>query len=70
MLPFIYRVHENPDFEKVKELNKFLFNFGLKIKANADNIYPQEFAKILKEVKGKRRRKSNFKFDIKNIKSC
>ena len=55
--PFIYRVHENPDFEKVKELNKFLFNFGLKIKANADNIYPQEFAKILKEVKGKEEEK-------------
>lgn len=28
--PFIYRVHEEPDLEKVQELNKFLFNFGLK----------------------------------------
>ena len=55
--PFIYRVHEDPDIDKVKELNKFLFNFGLKIKANADNIYPQEFAKILKEVKGKEEEK-------------
>ena len=27
--PFIYRVHETPDLEKVEELNKFLFNFGL-----------------------------------------
>ena len=51
--PFIYRVHEKPDYEKVQELNKFLFNFGLKIKANKDNIYPKEFAKILEEVKGK-----------------
>ena len=51
--PFIYRVHEEPDYEKVQELNKFLFNFGLKIKANKDNIYPKEFAKILEEVKGK-----------------
>lgn len=51
--PFIYRVHEQPDLEKVQELNKFLFNFGLKIKANKDNIYPKEFAKILDEIKGK-----------------
>lgn len=51
--PFIYRVHEKPDIEKIQELNKFLFNFGLKIKANKDNIYPKEFAKILEETKGK-----------------
>ena len=51
--PFIYRVHETPDYEKVQELNKFLFNFGLKIKANKDNIYPKEFSKILEEIKGK-----------------
>ena len=51
--PFIYRVHEKPDYEKVQELNKFLFNFGLKIKANKDNIYPKEFAKVLEEVQGK-----------------
>lgn len=55
--PFIYRVHEEPDFEKVQELNKFLFNFGLKIKANKDNIYPKEFSKILEEIKGKEEEK-------------
>lgn len=55
--PFIYRVHEEPDFEKVQELNKFLFNFGLKIKANKDNIYPKEFAKVLEEIKGKEEEK-------------
>lgn len=51
--PFIYRVHENPDLEKITELNKFLFNFGYKIKANKDNVYPKEFSKVLEEVKGK-----------------
>ena len=55
--PFIYRVHEDPDLEKVQELNKFLFNFGLKIKANKDNIYPKEFSKVLEEVKGKEEEK-------------
>ena len=51
--PFIYRVHEAPDLEKIQELNKFLHNLGYKIKANKDNIYPKEFAKVLDEVKGK-----------------
>ena len=55
--PFIYRVHEEPDLDKVQELNKFLFNFGLKIKANKDNIYPKEFSKILEEVQGKEEEK-------------
>lgn len=55
--PFIYRVHEDPDLEKIQELNKFLFNFGMKIKANKDNIYPKEFAKILEDVKGKEEEK-------------
>ena len=26
--PFIYRVHEEPDIDKIKELNKFLYNLG------------------------------------------
>ena len=51
--PFIYRVHEEPDLEKIKELNKFLYNYGLKIKASKDNIYPKEFEKVLEEIKGK-----------------
>ena len=51
--PFIYRVHEVPDFDKIKEVNKFLYNFGLKIKANQDNIYPKAFSQVLEEIKGK-----------------
>ncbi len=52
-VPFIYRVHEEPDIEKIKELNKFLFNLGYRIHANKDNIHPSAFAKVLEEVKGK-----------------
>ena len=51
--PFIYRVHEDPDIDKVKELNKFLWNFGYKIHINQDKVHPTEFAKVLEEVKGK-----------------
>lgn len=51
--PFIYRVHEEPDLDKVKELNQFLWNFGYKIHINQDKVHPTEFAKVLQDVKGK-----------------
>lgn len=51
--PFIYRNHEAPDLDKIKELNKTLWNFGYKIKVSKEDIvYPNEFAKILEDVKG------------------
>lgn len=52
-VPFIYRVHEEPDIEKVKELNRFLFNFGYKIHISQDKVYPSAFSKVLEEIKGK-----------------
>lgn len=51
--PFIYRVHEEPDIEKVKELNKFLYNIGLKIKITGGKVYPTEVSKILEQIKDK-----------------
>lgn len=51
--PFIYRVHEVPEQEKIEELNKFLYNFGYKIKGSKDNIHPKAFAEVLEDIKGK-----------------
>ncbi len=50
--PFIYRVHEEPDEEKIDELNKFLFNFKYKIKYSKDNIHPKAFAEVLEKIVG------------------
>ena len=55
--PFIYRVHESPDEEKVKELNSFLYNFGYKIKGSKENIHPKAFSTILEDIKGKNEEK-------------
>ena len=55
--PFIYRVHEVPDQEKITELNKFLFNFGYRIKGSKENIHPKMFSDILEAVKGKEEEK-------------
>lgn len=55
--PFIYRVHEEPDLDKTRELNGFLYNFGLNIKIVNEKVYPNEFAKALEKVKGKEEEK-------------
>ena len=51
--PFIYRVHENPDQDKVDELNKFLYNLGYKIKTSKDEIHPKSFSVVLSDIEGK-----------------
>lgn len=51
--PFIYRVHPAPDYDKIQELNKFLWNLNYRVKANKDNIYSKAFAEVLDEIKGK-----------------
>lgn len=51
--PFIYRVHEAPDMDKVSELNKFLFNLGYRIKCKKEEVHPTAFAEVLNEIKGK-----------------
>ena len=51
--PFIYRVHEKPDEEKITDLNKSLYNFGYRIKGKKDDVKPKAFSDILEDVKGK-----------------
>ncbi len=51
--PFIYRVHEIPDIDKVKDLNKFLWNLGYKIKITQETVHSKSFADVLERVKGK-----------------
>lgn len=51
--PFIYRVHEEPDLEKVSELNKFLFNFGYRVRCTKEAVHSTAFEEVLEKVKGK-----------------
>ncbi len=52
-IPFIYRVHEEPDYDKISETNHTLGSFGTFIKATKDNISPMAFAETLKNSKDK-----------------
>lgn len=53
-LPFVYRVHDTPDSEKILQLGIFINNFGYTLKTGAnDEIHPKEIQKLLNNVKGK-----------------
>lgn len=49
LYPFIYRVHDNPDIEKLKNLSEFVHQFGYKVDVNNKD----SLGKLLEEVKGK-----------------
>lgn len=48
--PFVYRVHEEPSFDKISDVNVFLNAFDLRIKAKSDNIHPKAFQKVMKDL--------------------
>lgn len=53
--PFVYRIHENPDEERLKTLSTFLQNYGLTLKgAQGENgkVHPKELQKMLEKVEG------------------
>lgn len=50
--PFVYRVHEKPDTDKIGALKAFLGGFGIKLAGNPDNIHPKALSAILAELSG------------------
>ena len=48
-MPFVYRVHEDPDEEKMYEFSKFIHNFGYTLKGN--DIHPKELQQLLNKIK-------------------
>lgn len=51
-LPFVYRIHENPDEEKLAKFKEFIYNLGYTIYWKED-IHPKMFQEVLEKVSGK-----------------
>ena len=49
--PFIYRVHEKPDGDKLMHFKTFLDGLGIRISRRDKGMLPSDFAGILKKVK-------------------
>lgn len=51
-VPFVYRNHEEPDSDRMKELALFITNFGYHVKVTNDQVHPKELQKLLKRIEG------------------
>lgn len=52
--PFIYRNHEKPAADKIRELNEFIHNFGYHIKGGKDDVHPKAVQQMLSKASGER----------------
>ena len=58
--PFVYRVHEKPDTDKIQKLNVFINNLGYYMKAigrkgkkvSDEEVHPKEIQKLLEKIEG------------------
>ncbi|MEX1189559.1 MAG: ribonuclease R [Bacteroidia bacterium] len=51
--PFVYRVHDRPDPEKLMEFSRFVSQFGYKFNYGKENEISSNMNELMKEVKGK-----------------
>lgn len=51
-VPFLYRTHDTPDPEKMKQLGVFINNFGYFIRMQQGEIHPKELQKLLDRIEG------------------
>ncbi|MBQ5797363.1 MAG: RNB domain-containing ribonuclease, partial [Firmicutes bacterium] len=49
-VPFVYRVHDKPQADRITELKRFLGRFGLILKGSADSIHPKALNELLAQA--------------------
>ena len=52
-VPFVYRVHERPEADKMKQLKAFLRSSGIALRGSADGMHPKAISAVLDSIKGK-----------------
>ena len=66
-LPFIYRIHEVPAEEKLRDLNELLSNYKKRIRG-IKNIHPKTLANILDEITDEEEKKIVSTFMLRTLK--
>lgn len=51
-VPFIYRIHEDPNEEKLRRFLEFITNFGYVVKGTGNSIHPRALQEIIESVQG------------------
>ncbi|ALS24369.1 MULTISPECIES: ribonuclease R [Paenibacillus] len=51
-VPFLYRIHEDPDGEKLQHFMEFITNFGYVVRGKGNTVHPRALQTLLEEIKG------------------
>lgn len=52
-VPFVYRIHEDPDEDKLQHFSDFIYNMGYSLKSSRE-VHPKALQAILEKVQGKK----------------
>ncbi|WP_449537566.1 ribonuclease R [Ferdinandcohnia sp. Marseille-Q9671] len=52
-VPFIYRIHEDPNEEKLRRFLEFITNFGYLVRGSGNSIHPRALQEVIEAVQGK-----------------
>jgi len=76
-LPFIYRIHDNPDGERIRQLSEYVKVFGYDLPITEGNVTSQDLGNLIDEVRGSAeetvitraalRAMSKAEYNVKNI---
>lgn len=53
-MPFVYRIHEDPDEEKMYVFKTLIHNLGYSLKGVNNEVHPRELQQLLLKIKGKK----------------
>lgn len=51
-VPFLYRIHEDPDAEKLLHFMEFIGNFGYTVRGRSNSVHPRALQSLLEDIKG------------------
>jgi len=69
-VPFLYRIHEQPDSEKILNFMSFAANFGYVIGAKGKSIHPRSLQQLLAKIEGTREQMVISKMMLRSMKQA
>ncbi|WP_182201268.1 ribonuclease R [Paraliobacillus salinarum] len=69
-VPFIHRIHEDPDPDKLQKFFEFIGQLGYSVKGTANEIHPQSLQKVLDRVQGEQEEMIISKLMLRSMKQA
>ena len=69
-VPFVHRIHEDPDEDRLQKFFEFIGQFGYSVKGVKNDIHPQALQRVLDEVKGEQEEMIISKLMLRSMKQA